>query len=262
MQHDCILDGAAILAFFFMLAVIPAAIFLLSLLPVLAIPHLRQALVDLLHQVLPAQAAQLFDGAVRYVSGGKKGLMTFGIVFSLWSGSSGTYALVEQINRIRAVTDTRPFWKARGLAILLILFYAVLVIGSISLVIFAGAIQSWVASLIGWSHALRIVFATLRWIIIAAALLLALAVAYFVAPDAKTKFRFLSTGNVVAAIVIALASAGFRFYVANFGNYSAAYGSLASIIILMLWMYMTGIAVLLGCEINSIRRSHRLHPPA
>ena len=255
-QDHHVLDGAAVLAFFFLLAVFPAAIFVFSLLPSLSIPHLQEAMLDLLNQALPEQSANFFKGTVRHVEGGK-GLLTFGVILSLWSGSTGVYALMEQLDLIRAARDTRPLWKARGIAILLLLFFAVLAIGALSLVIFAGTLQSGLASLIGWSQPLRIFFATLRWIIIAAALLLALAVAYRFGPDAKTRFRFISSGNVVAAVLIALASIGFRFYVSQFGDYSATYGSLAAIIILMLWMYMAGIAVLVGCETDTIQHRNR-----
>lgn len=250
-QNHHVLDGAAVLAFFFLLAIFPAAIFVFSLLPTLSIPHLQEAMLDLLNQALPEQSANFFEGTVRHVEGGK-GLLTFGVILALWSGSTGVYALMQQLNFIRNATDTRPFWKARGLAILLLIFFAALAIGALSLAIFGGVLQSGVASLIGWSSPLRIFFATLRWIIIAAALLLALAVAYRFGPDTKTRFRFLSPGNVLAAILIALASIGFRFYVSKFGDYSATYGSLAAIIILMLWMYFTGIAVLVGCETDKI----------
>lgn len=257
-QDDDILNGAAILAFFFLLAVFPAAIFVLSLLPSLSIPHLQQAILDLLHQILPEQSANLFDGTIRYArSGGKEGLVTFGLIFTLWSGSSGVYAITEQLNAICDVKEGRPFWKARGIAILMTVFFALLTIGTLSLVIFGGAIQSWMASMIGWSHALRIFFATVRWIIIAAASLLALAVAYRFGPDEDVQFRFISPGNVVATLLIAAASIGFRFYVSKFGNYSATYGSLAAIIVLMLWMYMAGIALLVGYEINKLLHSHR-----
>lgn len=252
-QRDRMLDGAAVLAFFFMLAVFPAAIFILSLLPYFSIPHLQQAILDLLHQVLPQQAANLFEGTIRYVdSSTKEGLLTFGLLFTIWSGSAGFFALIDQINIIREVTERKPFWKARGAAILLMLFFALLMIGSLSLVIFGGAVQSWVASLIGWSQPLLLFFATLRWIIIAAALLLFIAVAYCFGPDVKVRFRLFSAGNMVAAALIALASIGFRFYVAEFGDYSATYGSLAAIIILMLWMYLVGIALLAGCEIDTL----------
>ncbi len=249
-------DGAAVLAFFFLLAAFPAAIFVLSVLPSLAIPHLRQAMADLLHQVLPRQAASLFGGTARYAAAGHKGLLTFGLVFALWSGSSGVYAIMEQLNRVSEIPDQRPFWKSRGIAILLMLFFVVLAIGSLSLVILGGVLQSWVASLIGWSQPLRFFFAALRWVILAAAALLALAVAYCVGPDVRVKFRFISAGNVVAVILIALASVAFRFYVTRFGHYNATYGGLAAIIVLMLWMYLAGIALLVGGEINTI-----LHPP-
>jgi membrane protein len=259
---DNVLDGAAVLAFFSLLAVFPAAIFVLSLLPSLEIPHLRQALVDLLYQILPQESAGLFEVTLRYVeSEGKRGLIIFGLVLSLWSASSGVAAVMAQLNIVHDVKEGRPFWKARGLAIVLMLFFVALGIVMLSLVIFGGEIQSWMASLIGWSGALRAFFAALRWIIIAAALLLALAVAYRFGPDAKVKFRFISPGNVTAAILIALISLGFRFYVSVFSNYSAVYGNLAAAIILMLWLYMAGIAVLVGAEMDkivaSIRRSGR-----
>ncbi len=258
-QDDQVLDGAAVLAFFFLLAVFPAALFVLSLLPSLSVPHLQKALLDLLRQILPAQSADLFEFTVRYVdSEGKRALLTFGLVFALWSASTGVYAVMEQLNVVCNTRDRRPFWKARGTAILLMLFLASVAIAALSLVIFGGVIQSWLASMIGWSRPLLIFFAAFRWVVLAAALLLGLAVAYRFGPDVDTRFRFISPGNVSAAILIALASIGFRIYVSKFGSYSATYGNLAAMIILMLWMYMAGIAVLVGEEINVILQRHRL----
>lgn len=252
-QDNNVLDGAAVLAFFFVLAVFPAMIFVLSLLPSLSIPHLQQAILDLLHQVLPEQSANLFEVTIRYVSSsGNNGLLTFGLIFTLWSASTGVYAIMQQLNVICEATEQRPFWKVRGIAILLVLFFALLLIISLSLAIFGGAVQSWIASIIGWSQPLRTFFATLRWIILAAALLLGIAVTYRVGPNVESKFRFLSPGGVIAGVLIALASIGFRFYVSRFGNYGATYGSLAAIIVLMLWIYMAGIALLAGWEINKI----------
>jgi membrane protein len=256
-DQDDVLNGGAVLAFFFLLAAFPAAIFVLSLLPSLSIPHLQQAILDLLHQILPQQSANLFEGTIQSVtSRGGKGLLTFGLVFALWSGSTGVFALGEQLNAICGVAE-RPFWQARGIAILMTVFFTLLTIGTLSLVIFGGAIQSWMASVIGWSEPLRILFATLRWIIVTAAVLLGLAVAYRYGPNVNAKFRFVSAGNVAAAILIAVASAGFQFYVSKFGDYGATYGSLAAIIVLMLWMYMAGIAVLVGYEVNKILHSHK-----
>jgi len=256
-QDDHLLDGAAVLAYFFSLAVFPAAIFVLSLLPSLSIPHLQQAILDLLHQVLPQQSADLFEGAVQYVaSEGTRGMLTIGLIFTVWSASTGVYAIMQQLNVVYDVKEQRPFWKARGISILLMLLFVLMAIGSLSLVIFGGVVQSWLASIIGWSRPLLIFFATLRWIIIAAALLLALAVTYRFGPCVNLKFRFILPGNLVAATLIALDSIGFRFYVSKFGDYSATYGNIAAMIILMLWMYIAGIALLVGCEINAILRPH------
>lgn len=256
--HDNVLDGAAILAYFFLLAVFPAALFVLSLLPILHIPHLQQAILDLLHQVLPQQSANLFEVTVKYVaSRASKGLLTFGVIFTVWSASTGVYAIMEQLNIVYHVQDQRPFWKARGIAIALMLIFFALAIAALSLVILGGVVQSWLASMIGWSRPLLIFFAGMRWVIIAAALLLALAIVYRYGPDVNVGFRFFSPGSLVAAILIALGSAGFRVYVSKFSDYSAIYGNLAAMIILMLWMYLAGIALLLGGEVNAILHEHK-----
>lgn len=254
-DDDQVLNGAAALAYFLLLAVFPAAIFVLSLLPYLSIPHLQQAIMDLLNQILPPQSASLFEATVqRVVSSKSGGLLTFGVIFMIWSASTGVYAVMEQLNVAYDARDRRPYWKVRGIAILLMLLFIVLVIGSLSLAIFGGVVQSWLASMIGWSRPLLIFFAVLRWAIIGASLLLELAVMYRFGPDMKVKFRFISPGNVAGATLIVAASIGFRFYVSNFGNYDATYGSLGAIIILMLWLYLAGIALLVGCEINKILR--------
>ena len=141
MDDDHVLDGAAVLAFFFLLAVFPAAIFVFSILPSLSIPHLQEAILDLLRQVLPDQAASFFVGTYRHVaSGGRQGLLTFGAIFTVWSGSTGIYALMEQLNVICDVKERRPFWKAPGIANLLLVFFALLAVGSLSLVIFGGVL--------------------------------------------------------------------------------------------------------------------------
>ena len=257
-QEDKLLDGAAVLAFFFLLAVFPAALFVLSVLPSLSIPHLQEAILDLLHQVLPQQSADLFEVTVKYVaSKASAGLLTFGLTFTFWSASTGVYAIMEQLNAIHEREDRRPFWKARGTAILLMLFFFLLLIGSLSLVIFGGVLQSWTASIVGWSQPLRIFFAALRWVIIAAGLLLALAVIYRFGPDLDLKFRFISPGNIVAATLIALGSIGFRIYVSKFGDYSATYGNIAAMIVLMLWMYLAAMALLIGCEVDLMLRPHK-----
>ena len=255
-QDDHVFTGAAALAYFLLLAIFPGAIFVLSLLPYLPIPHMQQAIMDLLHQVLPAQSATLFAGTVRHLVSEKQGgLLTFGFVFMLWSASTGMYAIMQQLNVAHDTKERRPFWKVQAIAFVLMFLFVLLIIGSLSLVIFGGVVQSWLASMIGWSQPLLIFFATVRWIIIGISLLLGLALIYRFGPDVNDKFHFVSPGNVAAAALIALVSIGFQFYISMFGrNYSATYGSLGAVIVLMLWLYLAGIAIMVGCEIDTILR--------
>jgi membrane protein len=252
-QDDNLFNGAASLAFFLLLSIFPAAIFLLSLIPCLHIPHLTQAIMDLLHQVLPEQSANLFEGTVKQIVAQKQGgVLTFGFLFMVWSASTGIHALIEQVNIAYDVKDARPYWKVRGIAILLTFVFPFLMIIALSLAILGGVIQGWLATLVGWSSPLLLFFAALRWIIIAAFLLLGFALTYYFGPYVKRKFQFFSTGSLVGAGLVALSSMGLQLYISNFGNYNATYGSLGALIILMLWLYLAGIALLVGCEINAL----------
>ncbi len=253
-EEDNVFTGAAALSFYLLLASFPAMIFLLSLLPYLPIENLDQAIMDVLHQVLPEQAAVLFEGTVTDITSEKKGggILTFGLLLTLWSASSGLYAVMQQLNITYDVREGRPFWKSRGIAVLLTLLFFILVIGAFALVIFGGVIQDRIGNIIGTSDTLLTVFATLRWVIIGVFLLLAFAVIYYYGPDVEQDFRFISPGSIVGGVLLVLASLAFRYYVTNFGNYGATYGSLGAVIILLMWLYMAGIVILIGSEINAL----------
>jgi membrane protein len=251
--EDDVSNGAAAIAFYLMLAVFPAAMFLLTILPYLPIQHLKEAVFDFLGQALPANAAQLFIDVVEKLTSQRRGgLLSFGLVFAIWSASSGMYAIMQQLNTTYDVKEGRPFWKARGTALLLTLVYAVMIIGAFALIVLGGVIQTWVASLIGWSQPLLIFFATFRWVIIIALLLFALACIYYFGPDVEQKFRFITPGSIMAVIFLVCVSLIFRTYVTNFADYDATYGSIGAVIVLMLSLYIAGWVILLGSELNAL----------
>ncbi len=252
-ENDNVFNGAAALAYYLLLAVFPASIFLLSLLPYLPIPNLQKAIMDLLNQALPAQTSTLFEGVVQNVLTQRQGgLLTFGLLFTLWSASSGLYAIMQQLNVTYDIKEGRPFWKARGTAIFLMILFFLLVIGAFALVVFGGVLQDQLASVLGRTTALLTVFAIIRWVIIAFFLLLGFAVVYYYGPDVEQDFRFISPGSVFGVVLLALACLGFRYYIANFSNYDATYGSLGAVIILMVWLYIAGLVILLGSEVNAL----------
>lgn len=262
LKRDRVTNGAAALAFYWILALFPAAIFVLTLLPYLPVANLEQAIMDLLKQAMPGDAAGMFEQTVKnIVSNRKAGLLTFGFLFTLWSASSGVYAVMQELNNVHETDEERPFWKARGVALLLMLAVIALVLGSLALAVAGGAIQGWLGSALGFSAALLVLFAALRWAIIAIALLLALALVYHYGPAKKERrFALITPGTITGTIALALASLGFKLYVSNFGSYDKTYGSLGAVIALLMWLFVTGLVLLVGAEIDVLsqrRRSER-----
>lgn len=252
-SDDNVFNGAAALAYYLMLSIFPAMIFLLTLIPYLPIPNLEQAIMDALNQAMPGEAAKMLSGTVQEVVRNQKGgLLSIGLLGTFWAASSGMYAVMQQLNITYDVKEGRPFWKVRGTALMLTVMFGALVVGAFGLVVFGGQLQEWLGGTLGFSPVLLAVFAVVRWAIIAAALLLAFAVTYYFGPDVEQKFRFVSPGAVFGGVVLIVASLGFRIYVTNFGKYNATYGSLGAVVVMMLWLYITGLVVLLGSEVNAL----------
>ncbi len=258
-SQDNVYNGAAALAYFWMLAVFPASIFLLTLLPYLHIPNLEGIIMDLLHRVLPEQSAYLFTGIVENVTSRKRhGLFSFGIVFTIWATMAGIYAIMQQLNITYHVKEARPFWKVRGIALLLSFAVLFLVLTAFGLMVFGGAIQKSLILVVGSNLWLQLLFATFRWAVILLSLLMGFAILYYFGPDVEQRFRFITPGSLLGVFVLILASLGFRFYLSLFPGLSATYGSIGAVIILMLWLFILGLSILCGSEVNVLLEHY--HP--
>lgn len=251
--EDNLFNGAAALAYYMTLSLFPATIFLLTLLPYLPIPDLNVQVMDLVRQAMPAQAADMFSGVVNQVTTQRQGgLLTFGIVFTLWSSSTGISAVLNQLNTTYDVKEGRPFWKVRGIALLLLLAFVVLIVGAFGLIVAGQMIQEHLAQWFGRSGVMLQFFSVIRWLVIALFLLLGFALTYYFGPNVEQKFRFITPGSVIGLILLVLASLTFNYYITNFSDYNATYGSIGAVIVLMLWLYIAGFVILLGSEINAI----------
>jgi membrane protein len=257
-KEDRVVNGAAALAFYWMLALFPAAIFLLTLLPYLPVPNLEQAIMGQLHRAMPAQAADLLSGTVSgVVSHRNAGLLSFGLLFALWSASSGMYAVMQQLDATHDVVESRGFVKVRAEALALTLGFLLLVIVGFALLVFGGVLHHWVAAALGWSKPVLAVFALVRWIVIALALLFAIAILYKFGPDVDRRFKLFTPGTVLATIAFAAAAFGFRLYVTSFGRYDKIYGSLGAVIVLLMWLFVMGLVLLVGSEVDSLSVPYR-----
>ena len=252
-RQDNVFNGAAALGFYLTLAIFPAMILIMALVPYLPLARVDEAIMDLLRQTLPASAAAMFADVVAEIASERRGgLLSLGIVGTLWAASSGMYAIMRQMNVAYDVPEGRPFLRARATALGLTLLFSVLVLGAFSLVVLGGVIQGWLGGRFGFSGTLLAFFAAFRWVVIVFALLGALALIYYAAPNRRQRLALLTPGAVVATLLLIAAALGFKAYTANFARYDAMYGSIGAMIVLMLWFFIAGLVMIVGAEINAV----------
>ena len=160
-------------------------------------------------------------------------------------------AIMESLNVVYDAKESRPYWKVRLVAALLTIGLAAFIIVSITLVLYGAHIGEWIADMVGLGWLFLLGWNVLQWPVAVTLMLLALAIIYAVCPDVEHDWRWVTPGSVFAVALWMGLSLGFKAYVDHFGNYNAAYGSIAGVIVLMLWLYLTGVVILLGGEINA-----------
>ncbi|WNF21230.1 YihY/virulence factor BrkB family protein [Mesobacillus jeotgali] len=242
---------AAQQAYYYMLALFPLLILLIAIVPYLNIDP--QKAINVVNSLLPSESAELLrDNVVKLVSERNGGLLTFGIIGTIWSASNGMNAFIRAMNIAFDVEETRSFIKARLVSIMLTFGLILAFIVALLLPVFGKVILDTVQSVIHIPEPYDIVFNIVRWIVAIVVMSAVLAGLYRVAPNKHYPFKHVIPGAIFATIVWQLISLGFSFYVSNFGNYSATYGSIGGVIVLMLWLFLTGLALVLGGEINAI----------
>jgi membrane protein len=251
-QDDNCLGFAAQLSFYFLLALFPFLLFLTALLAYVPIPNLMEKIFSLMATMVPSEAMTLVQDNVKtLVTQQRGGLLSLGIVMALWTSSSAITAITDTLNRAYDVKEGPPFWKVRGIAILLTVGLSVLIVTAMALLLLGPAIGSWVAGQFGLGQVFEVAWLVLRWVVIVAFLVLAMGLIYYMAPDVEQKWKWLTPGSIFAVLATLGASVAFSYYVENFGSYNETYGSIGAVIVLLLWMYLVGFFILVGGEINA-----------
>ena len=251
-QKDEILGRAAQLAYYFLLALFPALLFLTAFLGLFPLEQVMPELMAYLRTVLPSDALSLLQRYLDNVVKGSGGdILSLGLLGALWASSSGVTAIMEALNVVYGAEETRPYWKVRVIATLLTIGLAGFIIVSMTLILYGARIGEWITDIVGLGWLFLIAWNVLQWPVAVLLMLLALAIIYFVCPDVEHDWRWVTPGSVCAVSLWVGVSLGFKLYVDHFGNYNAAYGSIAGVIVLMLWLYLTGVVMLLGGEINA-----------
>ncbi|HEY1854428.1 MAG TPA: YihY/virulence factor BrkB family protein [Solirubrobacterales bacterium] len=255
-QEDNLSDWAAALTYYGLLSLFPAVIAMVSLIGIFGDPRsTTSSLTEIITEIGPETAAETFKGPIESVTESRStaGLtLILGIAVSLWSASGYTGAFMRASNVIYETREGRPFWKLRPLQLLVTLVMIVLVtLLAVSLVL-TGPIVSAVAKPLGIGSTAVDVWNVAKWPVMAMAFLLMLSILYYASPNAKLRgFRWLTPGSTVAIVVWIVASALFGIYVANFGSYDKTYGTLGGLIVLLLWFWISNMAILFGHQLNA-----------
>lgn len=249
---DDVFNLAAQQAYYFFFALFPALLALISIASFFPISNLTDEVVRLLSRVAPQDVVQIVTEQMKKISGDKAGgLLTLAFLFTLWSSSTAVVSMVTTLNAAYDVTESRPWWKVRLIAIGLTLGLAIFVLISITLVVAGPGIAQKIADTAGLGDAFVWTWSIAQWPVIFMLVATAIALVYYFAPDAEQQWVWITPGSIIATLLWVIVSLGFKTYVATLGTYTETYGLVGAVMVLLLWFYLSGIALLMGAELNS-----------
>ncbi|MCG3420903.1 YihY/virulence factor BrkB family protein [Oceanobacillus jordanicus] len=254
-QKDNVPILSAAQAYYYFLSIFPLIVVCFALIPYFNINP--QDAVTFIGNILPSEIASVFEeNIVSLVDTQRGGLLTVGIIGALWSSSAGINAFIKSTNEAYHVEETRNFLVVRLISLGLTLGMIVTLVVAILVPVFGDVILSFVSSIVGFSGTMEILLQILRWAVSLLAITGFLLILYRFAPNKRIPFKYIFPGALTASILWLLISLGFSFYISNFSNYSATYGSLGGIIVLMIWFFLTGMVLMIGAVVNVLNYRH------
>jgi membrane protein len=250
--QDEVIDRAAALSYYFLFALFPALLFLTALLGMLPVSGLMERFMEYVEQALPGDAASVIRKTLEEVRRGSTGgLLSIGALAALWASSNGMGSVMTALNVAYDVDDARPWWKRRLVAIALTVGFSLFILGGLVLMVFGPRLARAAADWLGLGAVFTAVWSIASVPVAMLFVLIGIALVYYLAPAAEQEWRWVTPGSAVALVLWLAMSYGLRVYVTQFANYNATYGSIGGVILLMLWLYLTGVALLLGAEVNA-----------
>ena len=251
-DDDEVSDRAAALSYYFLFSLFPALLFLTALLGYLPVEGLQERLLAYASDVLPTDAASTLERTLTEIVGGRRGgLVSIGVLAALWASSNGMASLMSTMNKMWGAKERRTWWWRRLIAVGLTLGFSGFIIGSLLLLVFGGVIGATVASAFGLGEVFTVAWNAVSIPIVAICALFGIEIVYYAAPAGPREWRWITPGAAFALVAWLVMSFGLRFWVGRFADYSATYGSIGGVILLMLWLYLTSFVLLVGAEIDA-----------
>jgi len=255
-RDDNLTDWAAALTYYGLLSLFPALIALVSILGLVGDPETTTAKVtEVIGSIGPDSATQTFAGPVESIASNRSAAgfaFVFGLALALWSASGYVGAFIRASNVIYETREGRPFWKLRPLQIVVTLVMVLLATLLALGLVLTGPVVGAVAGPLGIGSTAVTLWDVVKWPVMAAVFVVMVGVLYYASPNAKIRgFKWVTPGSLAAIVVWAIASAAFAFYVANFGSYDKTYGTLGGLVVLLIWLWVSNLAILFGHELNA-----------
>jgi membrane protein len=260
--EDGMTDWAAALTYYGLLALFPALIALVSIVGLVADPEdVTRVLTDTVTAIGPSSAADTFSGPIESITSNRSAagvLLIVGLATALWSASGYVGAFTRAANVVWETPEGRPFWKLRPLQILITLAMVILLALVALSLLLTGPLVTALGDAIGVGETAQTIWDIAKWPVLLAVVVLMFSFLYYTTPNVKVPgFKFVTPGSLVALVAWIVASAVFAFYVANFGSYDKTYGTLGGLVALLVWFWITNLALLFGMELNAERERSR-----
>jgi len=253
-KTDNLGDLAAALTYFGVLAIFPMLIVIVSLLGLLG-RSVTQSLIQNIGKAAPSDARQIFTKAVENIQSNRSTagvLFIVGLALALWSASSYIAAFMRASNVVWDVEEGRPIWTTIPLRMAVTLITVVLLTITAAAVVFTGGLADQLGNVLGVGHSAVTIWDIAKWPVLVLVVAFILAILYWAAPNVRQPgFRWVTPGGLIAVGLWVIASGAFAFYVANFSSYNKTYGAMASVIIFLVWLWITNTVILLGAELNA-----------
>jgi membrane protein len=255
LEND-MLTYAAALAFQALFSIFPFLIVLIALLGMLDMMHFFDWIRDQTALLLPGEAMAQVENVIDEVQKPRGDLISIGLIVALWVASGAMRVTINALNVAYKVKEGRPFWKLYPLSILYTLCIAVMLIAAAVLMVLGPQAMAWMAEQIGIEQIVVTLWTWFRLPIALALFIITIAFVYYVAPDVEQKIRFITPGSILSVIVWIVTSLGFGLYIKHFADYSAVYGSIGAVIVLMMYFYISAAVLLFGAELNAVTEDH------
>jgi membrane protein len=239
-------------AYYFFFALFPALLTLISIASFFPVANLIDNIVQMLGRVVPPDVLKIIADQIAKISdSGQGGILTTAFLLTIWSSSGAMVSIITTLNAAYDITEGRPWWKVRLTAVGLTIGMAFFILTSISLVLVGPAFAEHLAGQLGLGDAFKWTWWILQWPVVLILVATGIGLVYYFAPDAEQEWVWLTPGSVLATVLWIVVSLGFKLYISYFGNYNETYGTIGAVIVLLTWLYLSGLAILLGAELNS-----------